>query len=472
MKNQSNMEHQSFKLEGFWWEEGSEIEKAESGTLIFDPDKYTRLITYKYYVKDRENIEDFFAIMKNKSFNILGRTITGEKVTLRGARCVSGPSMTFPFESYITKKEYFCPRILKGGHIDFKEDKFRHAELKISSLDSWLNNNIINYSKANKRTIFIKNRSPISIYIRSLNFYIDFIFDSNPENNFNSFNVKSNLYLVIRPKTKQCIDWYDSISNKLQKFMTFMYGDYAAITDISFCHKEVDEESSIRINSYQPPIRKSFNENIPVGEMFMSFHMLSNFRQVLNEWFKLIESTGDFINLLLVEHYHKDINPTLYFLILMQALETYHRHRGGRKTYIEDYEYSKIAETIIAAIPKTVDPDHRNSLISRINFGNEVSLRSRMKLLLKDLEENITKEISNNLDLFVNYTIDTRNYYTHYPKNFDGNVLKGRELLILNQKIKKLLLALICVDLGINNSMTAYALRNSKFNIFYGNVNF
>lgn len=91
-------------------------------------------------------------------------------------------------------------------------------------------------------------------------------------------------------------------------------------------------------------------------------------------------------------------------------------------------------------IPNNLDKSHKESLVSRINYGNEYSLRKRLGELVSSLGEEIKAIISPRPDYFSTTIVDARNYFTHYDSSLTSSELKGRGLYDANQRLKILLI--------------------------------
>ena len=116
------------------------------------------------------------------------------------------------------------------------------------------------------------------------------------------------------------------------------------------------------------------------------------------------------------------------FLGLIQALETYCRRVQGGK-YLPDAVPRGIAAALKAALPPTTPQDLRNSLVQgKIKYGNEYSLRKRLRELLCSLEDETTKLIADSPGKFAEDVTATRNYLTHYSSELQAQAFKGGEL--------------------------------------------
>ena len=151
----------------------------------------------------------------------------------------------------------------------------------------------------------------------------------------------------------------------------------------------------------------------------------------------------------------------MQFLSLMQVCEGFHRvkHAG---LYMDQETYDKkIAPVITAAIPRRSaaavcdvpsDP-HLASLKSRIKFGNEKSLRNRMKELAESLEDPIRTLILGADGKVPESWLATRNYYTHWDENNKSGVLDGTDMYFVNARLRVFVRCLFLLHLGVSTKV-------------------
>ena len=137
------------------------------------------------------------------------------------------------------------------------------------------------------------------------------------------------------------------------------------------------------------------------------------------------------------------------FLAVMQIVEALHRSLDSR-TYLPQQEYEAVKQTLTAAIPKGLPSNLQASLESRIKYGNELSLRTRLKELFLKLPESLRARIRNDWKAFVGQAVDIRNALTH--PNADGEYVKPNEAQIrqTSQRIKLLLTIVLLNELGLS----------------------
>ena len=132
---------------------------------------------------------------------------------------------------------------------------------------------------------------------------------------------------------------------------------------------------------------------------------------------------------------------------------------------MSDEDYKKVFKALESAIPDYIEDNHKKSLKSRLKYGNEFSLRTRLKRIFKDNQENLKMFIKSK-GKFIITVVDTRNYLTHYDQEQDEPIVENLELLI--QKLKILLEICLLKELGFSSEeIKDLFSRNRR----YSNVN-
>jgi len=94
------------------------------------------------------------------------------------------------------------------------------------------------------------------------------------------------------------------------------------------------------------------------------------------------------------------------FQAIMQAIESFHR-RTRPGVYVAQEEYGKFYAALVDAIPKEVSPPLKERLKSALKYGNELSLRKRLKDLASELDEKTLQTIQIDQE-FINEVVETR----------------------------------------------------------------
>jgi len=112
--------------------------------------------------------------------------------------------------------------------------------------------------------------------------------------------------------------------------------------------------------------------------------------------------------------------------------------------------------------------DLKQAMVSRLKYGNEYSLRKRMKLLLGSLSRQSRHLVSEHEAAFVDSVVATRNYLTHYDPESKDAALDGVALSKVNTQLQKLLLLLLLKDIGIDEEVVGNAIaKNGRFRQHY-----
>lgn len=92
----------------------------------------------------------------------------------------------------------------------------------------------------------------------------------------------------------------------------------------------------------------------------------------------------------------------------------------------------------------------RESLKERLKYGNEFSLRKRLKEVY-DKHSDIYDQFIKNKDNFVELTVNTRNYLIHFDKESNRNIAEGEDLYHLTEKLKNILEIMLLTKLGFES---------------------
>ena len=161
----------------------------------------------------------------------------------------------------------------------------------------------------------------------------------------------------------------------------------------------------------------------------------------LSNWIRKSDKLKDSFSLYFRDQFTKGVLLDSEFLNLAQALEAYHRNvYGGEYLSKEEFEPIKIA--LIDAIPDCVEPSHQDSIVGTLNYGNQYSLRTRLKNLCNEAlikQKDDIKKLLGNVSNFIHRVVETRNYFTHRDGNPGKSVINDNELYKYIRKMRILL---------------------------------
>lgn len=236
----------------------------------------------------------------------------------------------------------------------------------------------------------------------------------------------------------------------LQNMLTFLIGHPVQLTKLTGTSlaatrklasgKEIPEQLEL----YFPALRSPLTERRLVpDDLLLSFGAIeSRFSQIVNLWLDKAEVLAPVYDLFFGTLYAPDMYMQVRFLLLAQALETYHRRAVGGMD-LEEPEHQKRLETILSKTPD----EHRSWLQEKLAFSNERSLRRRVKELYDRHRDALVDFAPKKT--FVNSFVSTRNYLTHYNPSTEGQAASGEDLHTLSEQTRTLLECCLLSELDI-----------------------
>src|SRR5659263_356045 len=440
-----------FEYEGSWWLPENPVYKI-SGTLKFHPIEgaYLELIgAFKKFI-------DFKTLLEPKI--ILGNTSDGI-ITLYD--CFENRSS---FAGLFTSS-FYVNVIFKGHHFEKEEDIiFNNLSINYSHLEEWTKiSGFIIYPDTDEshRTknvdVFYTYPQKVEAKLENLNISLDYDFSLNMKG-IEEYHLKQITFIKMEPdKPIHYNEFQNNICCHIQNFLSLAMGKaiYPLIIkgENASCKKE-SPDGSVKFKKISifysmnrlPDLSKQINRK----EMFFQFEDISdNFEKYLNNWMKKSEILKPVYGLYFGTLY----NPTMYhehkFLSLIQAIESYHRRVHDGK-YVSEDEYAKIYEQLINAIPDLSNKDLKESLKKRMQYGNEFSLRKRLKEIIKKCNSFTNSLIPNETE-FIEDIVNTRNFLTHYDKKGENQAkVTYKEMDNLVKKMKCLIKICFLIEMEIS----------------------
>lgn len=101
-------------------------------------------------------------------------------------------------------------------------------------------------------------------------------------------------------------------------------------------------------------------------------------------------------------------------IALTQAAEAFHRRFYPGEYMTGDAFAAEVIPPLRAALPQTLSPGHRASLLARLAYGHEYAQRKRLGELFKT-HEGTLRVLARDPMAFVRPMVDHRNAFTHFP---------------------------------------------------------
>jgi len=420
-----------FEYEGIWWLP-DKPEKQVPGTLRFTPNEaILKLIGSFKDTKDTLKPEI-----------ILGISSNGKKITLHKCFETKPNNVSVP-ESL----SFYADEVFVGAHFQKSEDiKFRKLCIRYSYLDEWVNIFEFNITDEKEMVIKYKKPEPIQASIgEDCKIFIVFRVTIAQKEK----SIKQRTYIRIEPSVEKSLEEYRNIMRLIQNFLSL--GVTEPVYPLTITGTTEANNSPIEIYYHSPEISK-----VPKTLcMLFTFKDISDrFEILLKNWFEKADTLGPVYDLYFGTLY----NPRMYlqhqFLSLIQAIEAYHRRKFEGK-YLSDDDYEPIYEKFkkfineLAIEPSSKEASFKEALKSKLKYGNEYSLRKRLKDLFEKYKEVVDHFIENK-DIFINRVVDTRNYLTHYDKNLREKAVDGEQLYYVTQQLKIVIVICLLSELGFN----------------------
>lgn len=226
--------------------------------------------------------------------------------------------------------------------------------------------------------------------------------------------VQQTALALVKLREPRPIEYFSSLAFKLCNFLTLALDQTVSIRSMTgYLDQEVAEEEDRRI-----PV-KVYGQFAPWPEkkptirwhdaLFRYPHVASQLEDMMGKWFENYEIFEPAFNLYFASRTQPSQFLDTKILWLTQALETLHR-RSSNETEMSEEEFASLRESIMQGCSQS----RRQWLNDRLQYANELSLRRRMRTLLRPFESWFGghKECR----ALVSRVCDTRNYLTHYDE--------------------------------------------------------
>lgn len=435
----------NFEIRGFWWLPENENKKVP-GVLKFSADKEIKLeLMGSFHESIRQAIESkqpqYFETILGESN---GTTFTLIRSLEMDKKVGSVGTLDYTLSSF------HCGYIIKGIHFLRLDDvKFAQMNINFTYLEDWINSTPFKFEEMN----VIRYDAPPekSIKVEKINSIISIVSCQSVSNDFKTVSMSVHSFFIIRPVAEsKDLKWYEDVIGCLGNFLTLVIGKPTYPKTMS-AYLSGNYEIEILFASNNT----LFEEDIHFSQMMIPYKDLTSYLdRFLNNLFNYSD-TLEPVYELFFGTYYAQLYVNFYFLSLMQAIEAFHRRIYGDKgEYLSDSEYEPLKSSLTNSIPTTF-PDGSDypdgfveALKSKIKFGNEYSLRTRLKQL-SNIWGPFNPLLYENKDEFNNYIVFTRNYLTHYEKDPGCRVFEGEYLIPINIIIHSLFLIVLLTHMGI-----------------------
>lgn len=422
---------EEYKKTGYFWLPGKE-EKKIPGMLSIDDGGKIELEIVGHFSDDADLLSD-----NDDLSRIIGHVEKDGLVTLESCFYIN-KNISF---GGISKSKIRVHKVLSGAAWDKDEAvTFNTLSFKVDCLDEWIGISGINVdSDWGSKTATISYSPPEKIVFsldNGMKLEICFAYTFPGFPNITEAKITQRAYFRLDSEELRDLSEFTTIAFKITNLMCFAMDEVVSLKDVSATSSEIQYD----VDGKQHPVQISiYYQSIPFSEKKPKknrHEMLFNFgaiktdaQQVFNNWLNAYEYLYPALNL----YFSTKTGSQKYldgkFLALAQGLETYHR-RTSSETLMEPKSFDAVVEEILNGCPK----EHVDWLKGRLMHGNEINLGKRLKKIIEPFKEHLGA--SSERAKMLRKIVDTRNYLTHYSEDLKEGAAKGKDLLILCQKME------------------------------------
>ncbi len=406
-------------LEGLWWTP-EHPENRSAGRLAQEDDAVYLHLTVENFPQLGPSPRE--APLKYQVIH--GLTYTGKPVTLLDCFEISSHG-TWGVEL----RSILVNHVLIGGHVPPSGDGrlFSEMILEWPDLRRWFLHSGIKVQHRKRQpcafTLKYEPRKPVKAKL-SDDLHLSFHFgtDALPVASWLTDRVsfRDLVWVVAKPSVPHDLCFFLDLAEELKHFFSiccleqtepsqinlvgsFHVGDYGGHTAPP--HLELYRE-----HAYQPKAERVFH---PMNFLVPYDAVGDALPEVLQRWHSFTAKTSPAARLYFSSLYRPGQYLEATFLSLVQSAEVLHR-RSSSGTYLPKEQYeADVLPKMKAAIPGFLTHEVRESLVGKLAFLNELSLRKRLKLMIQQHEQVFRKYVPETENM-VRGIVEARNYYTHY----------------------------------------------------------
>jgi len=426
--------NEKLEFRGYWFLPGKYDSKV-AGILTFVPNKKIKLELIGSFDNDSEPLHAF--LNKKTEMILHGITSDSKEITLYNCYPSGKVNLSCPFPMV----NYTCQYLLVGKFLDnINECSFNKIQVHFPILNEWLYPGLIetkiefnqdkqkcfSYSVSNEKIeepkCKIKINENLDLIIRSgisvneSDLRLDVELSQSTFFEIESDKEKITLKKLLEKSGvfEQFISLAALSTNRVTNIILFDNDSYQELTDGTRIKDSIDFFYVDRTPFYSE--RKSNHDFL-----FTYSQVEAIFPQIISKWYNDSDNIAPIRGHLIESVREKSQYSSLDFLIIVQALEGFHRR------YI----------------------DHK-----------KVSLKKRLSEL-KSKFDDITKV--KNVDIDLDAAVDSRDYYSHFFKRTEKpHLLDGIELYNLSKKLRLLLICCVLNLIGIENETINVLLNHSN----------
>ena len=263
--------------------------------------------------------------------------------------------------------------------------------------------------------------------------------------------------IQIKHKSKFSFDEYWKYVVAIKSFLTLAYFSEPHIQEI-----KLFQDENMIVLFYVGQNKGNFKDKRHRKNFLFTYDLIKNdFNLIFNKWKELNVLIEPVINVLQESFSNRNLIIENKFLNLMQAIETFHRRRRNNEKESKEIFNSRLEQIFDLCLP-----EHRDWLKERISYKNEPDLDYRLTNLFKEIDTSLIKYLFKNERDIILDSKYSRNYYTHYGKELEKKVLRGKELYYLTERLKIFLLILLLQETEIGKDKVNIIVKDASIFLF------
>ena len=277
------------------------------------------------------------------------------------------------------------------------------------------------------------------------------------------YNVELNAFttLYIEPSSPRDLRWFFEEGRSLRDFAALCFGSPLPLRSVKVLGDQVSIADGITITEV---VTAFFVEQAPATPSRASYPLIM-FRRlelaapgILSAWHEKRVQFQEVIELVFLVLYGHHTRPEVGFLLIMQAFEAFDR-KVNPGTLTSPEKFKEVHDAMVGAIPQGTPNDLRQKMKAAIQYANEPSLRKRLKLFHDLLVSLVGSEPYGFKSSSIEPLVQTRNYYTHYPKDLKDKILSPSSTIHETDRFSMLLVVCLLHKIGVTLDQT----RNGLF---------
>ena len=465
-----------------------ETDSCWHGNVYIRPGKEIRLKIIKFV--SASEVDSCLARMPMK-IKIIQGTGGNEITLLNGLKTAFSKSISGTTEQAKVESTYSFLYALIGELFSSEDEiKFKDVMVTFTNMSNWTEEKI---SKKLIEDVFIgeKGNSEVIPIFSNNNFELSIFKSFKRDYRIQQMSLKCYSELLIKSKDNY-LDLYEYLK------IAYSFAVFLSLSEVKNVYPQ-NVRAGLPDKIIDIYLTNNFSQDTTTVYSFEMLFTYENIKekisQILENWFKLTEEETLFYDAWSTYFYYsniKSISPSLLFILLMEALEAYHKKekdkRWNAKIVLKDEINDKIGlelkeiSNILKSFECQIEEEIYSTLMNRLNIFKDSTLKSAIndmleayrKITLVDVTIKDIPELKS-LDQLIDVIVFLRNLLTHRDKrNLNNQKIidynNPKTIDKINNKIDHIIKVLLFADLGfprqvINKEIIRY--QNFIKNVFY-----